>query len=415
MSKKLKQGYSNWVDGDRFWGREDDIRLLTQKIDGGANILLVAQRRMGKTSLMKELQRRRQNSYITLFIDLQKATDSEDMIVELSLSLKPYASLWNKTKELFSNVLSQFTGVVEELNLGEIKIKLRAGLTSGNWMEKGDVLFSMLAKSEKPVLLLMDEVPLMVNRMLKGDEFKISHERRAKVDEFMSWLRKNSIEHKGNISIILSGSIGFEPVLRQAQLSAVINNFQPYDLKPWDEVTAVGCLQALANEYGIIFNKRAEFVMIEKLGCCIPHHVQMFFSHVNDRCIRRKEMDFNPEEVDDLYENDMLGIRGHAELTHYEDRLKLILSPEIFPLALAFLTEAAVAGVLTNESVMTLQKEYGFESRMMSEVAGEIMRVLEHDGYVSRGKGGYVFESSLLKDWWKKRYADFYVAVKERR
>jgi hypothetical protein len=42
------------------------------------------------------------------------------------------------------------------------------------------------------------------------------------------------------------------------------------------------------------------------------------------------------------------------------------------------------------------------------------MRVLEHDGYLKAGKGGYVFESHLLKDWWGKRYGYFYVPVLER-
>ncbi len=292
METKLKQANGNWVEGDRFWNRDKDIELFIEKIDEGAHLLLVAQRRMGKTSLMREVKRRLNTRYTSLFLDLQKASDASDSIVELSLALRPHNTLWNKTKDVFSNAIDKITGVVDTLNYGELGITLRAGLTAGNWQDKGDQLFSILADSEKPVLLLMDEVPLMVNRMLKGDDFKITPERRARVDEFMSWLRKNCNKHQGKIRIVLSGSIGFEPILHQAGLSATINNFQPFELKPWDSNEAIGCLAALASEYGVQFKDNAEASMAKRLGCCIPHHVQMFFSHVFDRCKRRGVWNF---------------------------------------------------------------------------------------------------------------------------
>lgn len=414
MDKKLKQAHGNWVDGDRFWNRENDIKLFMKRIDEGAHQIIVAQRRMGKTSLMHEVKRQLNDQYLCLFVDLQKACDAPDSIVELSLTIKPHNTLWNKTKEVFSNILGKFTGAIEQINYGELGIKLRAGLTSGNWTQKGDEIFAILASSEKPVLLLIDEVPLMVNRMLKGEDFIITPERRAKVDEFMSWLRNNSNSYQGKIRIVLSGSIGFEPILHQAGLSATINNFQPFELKPWDESTAIACIEALANEYGVHLKEGAASAMVKRLNCCIPHHVQMFFSHVYDRCKRRGRMEFFADEVNDIYESEMLGIRGHAELTHYEERLKMVLGLEVFSLALEILTETAVTGCLTRKALLELQKSYEFELINAKDAQEEILRVLEHDGYLKLGKTGYVFESHLLQDWWKKRYGFFFVPVLER-
>jgi len=39
-----KMAYGNWVDGDRFWGRETDLRILISRIQSGAHSLLTAQR-----------------------------------------------------------------------------------------------------------------------------------------------------------------------------------------------------------------------------------------------------------------------------------------------------------------------------------------------------------------------------------
>ena len=125
-------------------------------------------------------------------------------------------------------------------------------------------------------------------------------------------------------------------------------------------------------------------------------------------------MEFYPDEVHDIYENEMLGIRGHVELTHYEDRLKLVLGTEIYPLALEMLSETTVTNCLTRDSLAVLQKSYEFNDRDARDAQEEILRVLEHDGYIKAGKNGYVFESQLLQDWWKKRYGFFYVPVMER-
>ena len=49
----LKKTVGNWVDGDRFFDRENDIAALRQNVYEETHTLLVAQRRMGKTSLVR--------------------------------------------------------------------------------------------------------------------------------------------------------------------------------------------------------------------------------------------------------------------------------------------------------------------------------------------------------------------------
>ncbi|GAI56609.1 unnamed protein product, partial [marine sediment metagenome] len=156
--------------------------------------------------------------------------------------------------------------------------------------DKGDQLFDILAGADRPVVLLLDEVALMVNNILKDEDHNITAEGKARTNEFMSWMRKNSIKHQGNIRIVISGSIGLEPILHQAGLSATVNNFVPFELDPWDEETASNCIKALGNEYGIEFKEGTPEEMVKMLGCCIPHHVQMFFTNIYDRCVKRGNM-----------------------------------------------------------------------------------------------------------------------------
>jgi len=413
--QKLKQAYGNWVVGDQFWRREEDVALMTQRVDGAANQLLVAVRRMGKTSLMHELARRLAARYTCVFLDLQKAWSGADAVVEMSLGTHEHKPLWERTLNVFGSMVEALTRTVESLNLNEVGIKLRASMTEGDWARKGDHLFHVLAAAPKPVLLLMDEVPILVNRLLKGSDYRITPERRQRTDEFMSWLRDNSQRHQGKVRMIVTGSIGLEPVLRQAGLSASLNTFALYDLKPWSEDTAVGCLRALANEYGVQYRDQAEVHMARRLGCCIPHHVQTFFQRVHDVCVRRKNMEVSSADVEPMYTSEMLGSRGHAELAHYEERLRMVLGSEILPLALEMLTEAAVTGRLTREALIALQKFYQFPERTVVDAQKEILGVLEHDGYLRPEDNGFVFVSRLVADWWKHTHATFHIPVLDRK
>ena len=117
------------------------MRLFIERLDEGAHQLLVAQRRMGKTSLMAEVANRLKDRYVCLFADLQKCCSEPDAVVELSLQVHSHASLWEKAKRVFGNVMDKVEGV----QLGELGVTLRSGLTSGDWAAKGDQLLEILS------------------------------------------------------------------------------------------------------------------------------------------------------------------------------------------------------------------------------------------------------------------------------
>ena len=77
-------------------------------------------------------------------------------------------------------------------------------------------------------------------------------------------------------------------------------------------------------------------------------------------------------------------------------------------------TEAAVEGVLSKEAIGAFGKEYAEAVEDVTEVQKEILEVLVHDGYLKLGDKGYVFESKLLRDWWKNRHESFFTSVLKR-
>jgi len=228
----LKKAESNWVDGDRFFDRDGELGVLRARAENGTHTLLTAQRRMGKTSLVRELLRRlkEEGRFETVFVDLEDVRTAADAVVEIGVESRHVHGAWDRIRSGFANVLRG----IDELAVAEVRVKLRAGIDPGNWRQKGDAVCAALAKDERPVVLALDELPILVNRMLKDHHYRITPAGKRDVDEFLSWLRKIGQDHRDRIGLILSGSIGLEPILHQAGLSAQVNCLSPQELKPRD-------------------------------------------------------------------------------------------------------------------------------------------------------------------------------------
>lgn len=416
MSTGLQKTVGNWVEGDRFWDREGEMPLFIEKLEDGDHLLLIAPRRIGKTSLMREAARRMEERFICLHVDLQEATTAADAIAELSAATRKHESLWHKTKDVFANIVRVAAEHIDTLQISELKVTLRSGLTEGDWQAKGDRLFDILANSEQPVVIFLDEVPILVSRLLKGDDFTMTPERRTQADAFMSWLRANSLKHQGKVRLVVTGSIGLAPILKQAGLSATINHFAPFELGPWSAEAAQGCIKALAQKYELEFQDGAIAQMIEHIGVCIPYHVQLFFDLVYQNCRLWQRQSVTQGMVTETYEKKMLSTRGHAELSHLEERLRIVLGPAQHPLALDLLTETAVTGRLIPFASQVFAREYGIanEIKRPDEVVREVLNILEHDGYLRREGEEYKFVSKLVKDWWKASHQFTFTPAAER-
>ena len=403
---ELIPGGGNWVNGDRFFDRESELAELCERVQNGTHTLLTAQRRMGKTSLVRELLRRldEEGQFATVFVDLEDSMDAADAAAELAIRARPVQSAWNRFLSWSTDHMREVRNNVEELAVSELKVKLRAGMNAGNWQQTGDQVFEALADSDKPVVLAIDELPILVNRLLKGHDYRITPERREAADRFLSWLRRNGQTHRGKVCLIISGSVGLGPILRQAGLSAQANIFTPLELRPWSQETSLDCLAALARGQGKDLSVEVRIEMCRRLRCCVPHHVQQFFQHLNEHLNRNQSNEATLADVQQVYEHELLSVKGQIDLVHYEDRLRTVLGDEAFTDALSLLTEAVVnGGLLTHEAVGRYRELSPFSPAEGGISIDDVLYSLEHDGYLERQAPGYGFVSGLLEDWWRSR------------
>lgn len=415
----LKKAGSNWVDGDRFHDRDAELETLAERADEGTHTLITAPRRMGKTSLVREFLRRAQLSgeFETIFIDLEDATDASDAIAEFAAQSRKTRGSWKRVKSGFRRMMGGFLRNIDSLSLAELRVQFRAQINAGNRWRKGDEIFAALATSKRPVILAIDELPILINQLLTKQQPGTALDGKQDVDELLSWLRKNGQAHRGRVILVLSGSVGLEPILRRAGLSAQINIFEPLELRPWSQSVATGCLSSLAANYGLNLPDAVNEEICRRLRCLVPHHIQQFFDHLHEYLRRVGRTEASLDDVERVYQDELLSIRGQMNNEHYQSRLRLVLNEDEYPAALELLTEASVNGGLLCDETINQYRKY-FQTEQVPDGSflnlEDVLYLLEHDGYLVRQADGYRFLSGFLQDWWQARNGRNFVPLAER-
>ncbi len=362
---------------------------------------------MGKTSLMQELGRQLQDDGWTfLFCDVEGAKCPEDVIAEMAYSAHTVQSL---IRRFIGGMDRRVRRRIEEFSVGTFRIKIRAEIDAGNWKRHGKNLLQACARNRKPVLLVIDELPIFLKRMLDRDQDP------RRVDEFLSWLRGafQQLSQDGPV-LIVSGSIGLEPFVSRLKIPDRINYLYSYRLKPWNRSTCIRCFERLANSSGVSIENGVAEAVYGALGIGIPHHIQSFFRRLNDFAIRHQLDQVTVEHVNLVYRTELLGPAGRIDLGHYRSRLKDALTEESYAIAETILAEAAIQGVFTSEARTILEVEYGRILKNAQEHIAEVLDVLIHDGYLVLKDDKYRFYFRLLKDWWAASFKENYIPLSER-
>ena len=403
----MRSSTGRWVSGDDFFDREAELALLESRVRDRNHVLLTGQRRMGKTSIARELGLRLESQgWVFLFTDIEDATCPEDVIADIAQVVHPIQPVASRFAETMKRWVS---GRVEEVSALEFRVKIRAGLDAGSWRRYGEQLMRTCAEYEKPVLLVIDELPIFLKSLLRAENGA------QKVDEFLRWLRHVLQElGDGTLAVIVSGSIGLRPLVERIGLPDRINHLDPFRLGPWTREASIECFTRLADTYALPVEDDVADAVYDALGIGIPHHVQSFFARLRDFAVMQKRTLITRDDVGTVYRNALLGPAGQNDLVHYEARLREGLDGDSYTVAMEILAEAATRDVFTGDARWRLETLYSPLIQDVRARINEALDVLVHDGYLETGEDGHRFPSRLLKDWWSARFRDHHTPLLER-
>ena len=401
----MKSSTGRWVSGVDFFNRHGELRVLESRVRDGNHIVMTGQRRIGKTSVLRELGARlQQEGWLFVFSDVEGAVSEEDVVANLAGALHRVRPFPLRALRTIGRRVAELAERVEKLSADDFAISFRSELNSRNWRRHGENLVARCVSLDARALIVLDEVPIFIARLLRQNDGV----RRA--DAFLSWLRAAFQQHDDrSVVLIVAGSIGLTPLVQRLGISDRINHLDPFRLGPWNREVSVQCFEALAASHGLVLEEGVAGAAYDRLGIGVPQHVQSFFARLHDYALMNDRERITRADVPVVYRTELLGPSGQNDLAHYEARLREGLGDETrYGMAMEILAEAAVQGVFAAGARRQLETRYSKLRSNAPRQVTETLDVLVHDGYLESDAEGYKFASNLLRDWWKARFRDHY-------
>jgi len=380
------------VRGEDFWERVNELASIWSAIESGSHILLVAPRRVGKTSIMFNLQDEPKDGYIVVYIDTESA-DSENEF---------WQKLFNTLlEEEFVGKLKKYTKkfglFLEETNIDKITTK---GVEFGD----GSVVdyataFEKLIKeldSDKKLIIMVDEFAQTVENIIK-------YENEKNAQSFLRThraLRQNENLTK-KVTFVYAGSIGLESVVTKMGATKLVNDLNSIKVKPLSSDEAIAFTQVLCKSTSIEMSEDIIRLLLSKIEWLIPFYIQLLIQEISILCREEKEVVVSSEMIDKAIERAL----GHRHLfDHWRSKLKDGFKKK------GYLFAKEILNIICEKDTMSSLKirNKATKHELDEDYAREIIHSLEYDGYITKYEDGkmYRFNSPILKLWWYKNVAN---------
>jgi hypothetical protein len=284
------------IDED-FFDREKEQRLVWSKLESN-NLLLLAPRRVGKTSLMLKLKKDAgEHGFRCMFFSVEDIGDETAFVRKFYEKFCEVEGCEPILDRIMKSPVGKMLKKIKKVSGGGVGVEF-GELSGDDWTQLGKTLTQALNDIKEPWLIEIDEVPLFVLKLLKlGDGQK-------RVRAFLSWLRVLRQEHP-EIRWTLAGSIGLDTVTARLNMGDTINDLQTVHLGPFSNESAQRLLESLADSYDFILSPSVRDEIIRNVGWLLPYYLQIVFSLLRDNAPEHAEqweptVDMVPRIFDEL-------------------------------------------------------------------------------------------------------------------
>lgn len=390
------------VSGDDFFDREGERKVIWDSLKG-EHLLVLAPRRVGKTSLMYRLKEEAPaEGFRAIYCSAAEATNEVGFIEALVRSVSEVSEgsaalreLQKANKRWFKPVrgfLSRIRGV-QAFGFG-----VDIAAAEKDWAALGEALAGKLALQSRPWLLMIDELPLFVMRLLQEDESG------TRARDFLTWLRslRQRPSFLGRVQWFFAGSIGLDAVAARYRMGDTINDLKTLALGPFTREVAKDFLLELAKAHRLPLDPSLCELILDRVGWPIPYHLQIVFGILRSLVESGGEPP-SPAMVDQAFEQ-LLGPSCKAYFDYWRQRLTDELGRPDDAMAMALLETVARSPSPVSQQVLVLSLSGSVPDAEERATKGRfLLDVLENDGYLVAENGQYRFRSSLLLAFWKRR------------
>ena len=367
-------------------GRDREIERYWEVL-GRQGLVLSAERRIGKTHILRKMREECRPGYLPIYRDLENVHSIADLVRSIYDGVDAPA----QTAQGFRARIAKWSGLIPK-KLAGVDLP-----TAGeSWPTLLSDAFDNLidASDGECVLMLWDEFPLMLHNLQRNGQ-------QDTAIRLLDHLRALRLERADRIRFLFTGSIGLHVVLRSLREAGnandPVNDMYSLTVPPLAERDGK-CLGA-----ALLEETQADPADIPQLAARIFDEVGGFPYYVHHVADQLHQLSRPPTLADVTDVVDKLVDDSHdpANLRYYINRMGQYYTEGQRTLALLALdTLARQEGPLSAPDLLNLCRHE--DSALDGESFGDILTLLAQDHYIELVDGAYDFRWRLVRRWWQR-------------
>ena len=374
-----------------FFNRVNEIDHFWSRLQSD-NLLLLAPRRVGKTSVLRHMEKFADKSGFTgVYLDVSDCRDELHFVQRLySAILEHHGSserLWNGIKESW---LGQVVSRVKKAGAAGFSIEFEG--SDLKWSRMGEELANALEALGGKTLIEVDELPVFVLKLLnRSDETD-----QSRIREFLYWLRRIRLEYP-QVRWILAGSIGLDTIASRLNIADSINDLRIVSLGAFSAESSHALLIELSKTYNLQLEHKVREHLLERVGWLVPYYLQLVFDKLRES---RKPLE---TDVDAAVE----ALVHHKTIFDYwRQRLRDELGRPDSDHATAILNAACRTPEGISRSIaQQVLTNVILDADRREEKVRYLLDILTSDGYLGQEEKRWRFRSPLLREYWLRHVA----------
>ncbi len=394
------------VRDEDFWFRDNFIEDLWEALEKH-NVLLLAPRRIGKTSVMYKMLDYPKNDWLVIHLNVEELKTPDEFFITLVDAINEHqpdflretlATSWDFLKGVLSKI--------ETIEAFELKLALRKSEDlKENWQTRSGQLMERILKSGQRVLFIIDELTDMLNGILKHSA--------EEYETFLHWFRKlRDKSLNSDVRWLVGGSVNLTASLDQQGMVKLINDLKVEPLSPFNEGEITEFITDMLTTRDVKFDESVAPRIWELLGYPIPLFLQMLTQEIYRKWKRNRTETITADTVTEVFKKALLGEMARDKLQHYRARIDLHYPEEERDVTCHLLNKLSIDNNGISKSTLfdlyRHNEEQKTDKRTGTALSQAFQRLLLHlqsDFYIEEIEGGrYGFSSRLLKTWWRKYY-----------
>ncbi len=388
--------------GDKYFKRPKIRARILEYLEDGANVLLAAPRRVGKTTILMDIYDNPPDDYFVVYVNTEKYDNAQGFFKKLLNELTD-SDLLEKydgygTKIL--NTLKEAGKKIKGFNIGPIGLDMEESKPESalDYSEEFTRLLDDIELEGKKIIMLVDEFPVTVENILNKHKPEDEQQAIEEVKRFLQINRAIRLHPKlgQKVQFVYTGSIGLVNVVGKMNCVEEINDLVEVKMNALTEAEATKLLKAILGNYNIDISDENTRYTLQKTEWLMPFYIQSAAREIRD-LHREQPQEINRKFIDKAFDNLIDNV--HIYLDHFRSRLNKVFKKEELQFSKSLLDLIAEKGLINRHDLPELAAKYKIENNY-----NYVINTLKHDGYIDNSIDNdvYRFNSPVFKKWWLK-------------